>query len=37
MNTGVIAALGLAVAAGLAWVAKSQAPEVQRYRKIRKM
>ena len=30
-------AVGMAVAAGVAWVAKSQAPEVQRYRKIRKM
>jgi hypothetical protein len=29
--------VGVAVAAGLAWMAKSQAPEVARYRKIRKM
>ena len=33
----VLIAVGVAVAAGLAWLAKSQAPEVQRYRKIRKM
>jgi hypothetical protein len=30
-------AAGLAVLAGLGFLAKSQAPEIQRYRKIRKM
>ena len=33
----VLIAAGVAVAAGRAWAAKSQASEVQRYRKIRKM
>jgi hypothetical protein len=35
--TAVLIGAGVAVAAGIAWFAKSQAPEVARYRKIRKM
>jgi hypothetical protein len=33
----VLIGLGVAVAAAIGWLAKSQGPEVQRYRKIRKM
>jgi hypothetical protein len=33
----VLIAVGVAVAALVGWLAKSQGPEVQRYRKIRKM
>jgi hypothetical protein len=33
----VLIAVGVAVAAALGWLAKRQGPEVQRYRKIRKM
>jgi hypothetical protein len=33
----VLIAIGVAVAAAIGWLAKSQGPEVQRYRKIRKM
>jgi hypothetical protein len=33
----VVVAVGVVAAAALAWAAKSQAPELQRYRKIRKM
>jgi hypothetical protein len=33
----VLIGVGVAVAAAIGWLAKSQAPEVQRYRKIRKM
>ena len=33
----VLVAVGVAVAAVIGWLAKSQGPEVQRYRKIRKM
>ena len=33
----VLIGVGVVVAAVIGWLAKSQAPEVQRYRKIRKM
>jgi len=33
----VLIALGVVATAALGWLAKSQGPEVQRYRKIRKM
>jgi hypothetical protein len=37
MSTAAIAGLGLALVAGIGWVAKSQAPELQRYLKVKKM
>ena len=33
----VLIGVGVAIAAAIGWLAKSQGPEVQRYRKIRKM
>jgi hypothetical protein len=37
MSTAAIAGLGLALVAGIGWLAKSQAPELQRYFKVKKM
>jgi hypothetical protein len=37
MSTAAIVGLGLAVVAGIGWLAKSQAPELQRYLKVKKM